>query len=106
MGGGEMPSRYEVGGGMDVHLGARYTEHLGISPGYGAVWPGGTEGGPQPPMDGALPGHPGGHPSGTALGTALGTANGTANDTAHGTAPAACNQRALRHRRGHRMDYR
>jgi hypothetical protein len=28
-----MPSRYEVGGGMDVHLGARYTEHLGISPG-------------------------------------------------------------------------
>ena len=37
MGGGEMPSGYEVGGGMDVHLGARYTEHLGISPGYGAV---------------------------------------------------------------------
>jgi hypothetical protein len=67
---------------------------------------GGYRGEPQPPMDGALPGHPGGHPSGTALGTALGTANGTANDTAHGTAPAACNQRALRHRRGHRMDYR
>ena len=53
MGGGEMPSGYEVGGGMDVHLGARYTEHLGISPGYGAVWPGaewpgGTEGSRNP----------------------------------------------------------